>query len=187
MATRPTQVRPGSRIRQIGWALVLGLCVAIFLALTFKVNAVKSEVRLTERQIIAMEREALMLETEFQTRSSQRQLAAWNAVEFGYVAPSARHFLESERQLAGLGLPRGLNAPDPIRVARSEPVVEDEGLFADWVSPVAAAELDSQPADDRSGEGGTALAADLSDTGATLGQRLARSSTVRSGLPDDGQ
>ncbi len=182
MASRPTQVRPGSRIRQIGWALVLGLCVAIFLALTFKVNAVKSEVRLTERQIIAMEREALMLETEFQTRSSQRQLAAWNAVEFGYVAPSARHFLDSERQLAALGLPRGLNAPDPIRVARSEPVVEDEGLFAEWVSPVAAAELDSG-----SGESDTDLAADLSDKGASLAQRLARSSTVSSGLSETGQ
>ncbi|MBU2034020.1 MAG: hypothetical protein KKH37_09705 [Alphaproteobacteria bacterium] len=187
MASRPTQVRPGSRIRQIGWALVLGLCVAIFLALTFKVNAVKSEVRLTERQIIAMEREALMLETEFQTRSSQRQLAAWNAVEFGYVAPSARHFLESERQLASLGLPRGLNAPDPIRVARSEPVVEEEGLFAEWVSPVAAAELDSGSDDAGSGASETALAADLSDKGTSLAQRLARSSTVSSGLSDAGQ
>ncbi|OBX19086.1 hypothetical protein A9995_08040 [Erythrobacter sp. QSSC1-22B] len=182
MATRPAAVRTGSRIRQIGWALVLGLCVAIFLALTFKVNAVKSEVRLTERQIIAMEREALMLETEFQTRSSQRQLAAWNAVEFGFVAPSARHFLESERQLAALGLPRGLNAPDPIRVARSEPVVEEEGLFAEWVSPVAAAELTSEASG-----GETALAADLSAKGGSLAQRLARSSTVSSGLSDAGQ
>lgn len=182
MASRPTHVRPGSRIRQIGWALVLGLCLAIFLALTFKVNAVKSEVRLTERQIIAMEREALMLETEFQTRSSQRQLAAWNAIEFGFVSPSARHFLENERQLAALGLPRGLNAPDPIRVARSEPVVEGEGLFADWVSPVAAAELDGG-----SGESEPALAVGLSDRGAGLAQRLARSSTVSSGRSDTGQ
>lgn len=182
MASRPTQVRPGSRIRQIGWALVLGLCVAIFLALTFKVNAVKSDVRLTERQIIAMEREALMLETEFQTRSSQRQLAAWNTVEFGFVAPSARHFLENERQLAGLGLPRGLNAPDPIRVARSEPVVEDEGLFADWVSPVAAAELDSVP-----GAPKKALNAGIASNNASLAQRLASSSPVSTRLSDAGQ
>lgn len=182
MASRPTQVRPGSRIRQIGWALVLGLCVAIFLALTFKVNAVKSEVRLTERKIIAMERETLMLETEFQTRSSQRQLATWNAVEFGYVAPSAHHFLDGERQLASLGLPRGLDAPDPIRVARSEPAVEKEGLFAEWVSPVAAAELDGG-----SGENEATLAADLSDTGGSLAQRLARSSSGSSRPSDAGQ
>ena len=43
----------GSRIRQIGWALVLAVCFALLLALTFKVNAVKSDVRLAERQIIA--------------------------------------------------------------------------------------------------------------------------------------
>ena len=54
----------GSRIRQIGWALVLGTCFALLLALTFRVNAVKSDVRLVERKIIAAEQAKLMLETE---------------------------------------------------------------------------------------------------------------------------
>ena len=79
----------GSRLRQIGWAVVLGACIAGFVVLTFRVNAVKSEVRLAERQIVSLEREKLMLETEFETRSNQLQLAAWNRVDFGYVAPSA--------------------------------------------------------------------------------------------------
>ena len=117
MASAPPSLPHGSRIRQIGWMLALSLCLAAFLALTFKVNAVKSEVRLAERQIIALERQTLMLEVEFQTRASQRQLSQWNAVEFGYVAPRADQYLESERELAVLGLPRGLDAPDPIRVA----------------------------------------------------------------------
>ena len=51
----------GSRIRQIGWALVLAVCFALLLALTFKVNAVKSDVRLAERQIIAAQREGCHL------------------------------------------------------------------------------------------------------------------------------
>ena len=76
----------GSRIRQIGWALVLAVCFALLLALTFKVNAVKSDVRLAERQIIAAQRAKLMLETEFETRASQQQLSDWNAVEFGFAA-----------------------------------------------------------------------------------------------------
>ena len=100
----------GSRIRQIGWALVLAVCFALLLALTFKVNAVKSDVRLAERQIIAAQQAKLMLETEFETRASQQQLSDWNAVEFGYSAPRADQYLESERQLAALGTPRGINA-----------------------------------------------------------------------------
>ncbi len=129
----------GSRIRQIGWALVLGVCFALLLALTFKVNAVKSDVRLAERQIIAAQRAKLMLETEFETRASQQQLSDWNAVEFGYSAPRADQYLESERQLAVLGAPRGLHAPDPVRVALNRPAVEDDGLFAEW--------LEDDPAD----------------------------------------
>lgn len=173
MASRPNGVRPGSRLRQIGWAFVLGLCVAIFLALTFKVNAVKSEVRLTERQIIAMEREALMLETEFQTRSSQRQLSNWNAVEFGYVAPSAANYLDNERELAKLGSPRGLEAPDPIRIVRSEAPKEEESLFAEWVAPTqaSAAEIDRDPRATLGGEA-SSLAQRLSGAPA-LGMALA--------------
>ena len=124
-----------SRLRQIGWALILSVCFGMLLALTFKVNAVKSDVRLVERQIVAAERSKLMLETEFQTRASQHQLSTWNAVEFGYQAPRADQFLDGERQLAALGQPRGSNAPEPIRVAvaTAVQVPEEDGLFADWL------------------------------------------------------
>ncbi|WP_369025777.1 hypothetical protein [Qipengyuania sp. RANM35] len=127
----------GSRIRQIGWAVVLGTCFAMLLALTFKVNAVKSDVRLTERAIIAAQQERLMLETEFQTRASQHQLSDWNAVEFGYGAPRADQYLESETQLAALGSPRGIGAPSPVRVALNRPEregAEDESLLSGWIA-----------------------------------------------------
>jgi hypothetical protein len=128
----------GSRIRQIGWALVLGICFALLLALTFKVNAVKSDVRLAERQIIAAQQAKLMLDTEFETRASQQQLSDWNAVEFGYAAPRADQYLESERQLALLGTPRGIDAPDPVRVALNRPAPESESLFAEWMDDEGA-------------------------------------------------
>ncbi len=128
-------IQHGSRLRQIGWAVALSICVTVFLALTFRVNAVKSEVRLAEREIIALEREKTMLEIEFQTRASQQQLANYNRVEFGYRAPTADQYLENERQLASLGMPRNINAPDPIRVARA-PVADGENAFAPMVSPV---------------------------------------------------
>lgn len=124
----------GSRMRQIGWAVVLSICLAGFVVLTFRVNAVKSEVRLAERQIIALERENLLLETEFETRANQQQLANWNRVEFGYQAPRADQFLDNERELAALGLPRAIDGPEPIRVARA-PAAETAS-FPKMVSPV---------------------------------------------------
>lgn len=109
----------GSRIRQIGWAAAFMACLALFIALSFRVHAVKSQVLLAEREIIALESETLMLETEFETRASQRQLTDWNVVEFGYHAPRADQYLENERQLANLGSPRSPGAPDPVRLARA--------------------------------------------------------------------
>lgn len=109
-----------SQARSLGWAAVLAMCAALVVGLSFKVHAVRSEVLLAERQLIALERETLLLETEFQTRASQRQLAEWNTVEFGYAAPRAGQFLEGERQLASLGEGRGPDAPAPIRLARAD-------------------------------------------------------------------
>lgn len=128
-------IAAGSRIRQLGWVLTLALCIALFAALTFKVNSVRSEVRLAERQILALQREKVLLETEFETRASQQQLAQWNAVEFGYQAPGPGQYLEGERQLARLGEPRGPTAPTPIRVARG-PDAGDPPSFPAMVSPL---------------------------------------------------
>lgn len=113
-------IKTGSRMRQIGWLASLAVCLGIFMALSFNVHAVKSEVLLAERKIVQLERQNLLLETEFQTRASQRQLANWNTVEFGYEAPRADQYLDGERQLASLGQPRGPGAPAPIRVARAD-------------------------------------------------------------------
>ncbi|MXP47205.1 hypothetical protein GRI43_07355 [Altererythrobacter luteolus] len=136
----------GSRLRQIGWAVVLSVCITGFVALTFRVNAVKSEVRLAERQLIALERETLLLETEFQTRANQQQLADWNRIEFGLSAPNADQYLENERQLASLGVPRGATAPEPIRVARA-PVEGEESSFALMVSPLTGETLQPERSD----------------------------------------
>lgn len=127
-----------SQARSWGWMAVLALCAALVVVLSFKVHAVRSEVLLAERALIALERETLLLETEFETRASQAQLAQWNNVEFGYTAPRARQFLDGERQLASLGQQPGPNAPAPLRLAR---VDAGEGAAADapMRSPVSGA------------------------------------------------
>lgn len=137
----------GAQVVVVIFALVL------FIALTFRVNAVKSEVSLLERQIVQVERERLLLETEYETRASQRQLSSWNEVEFGYLAPTGEQFIDHDWQLASYGSPAPQGAPQPIRLARSEPLPASEGALADL-----ARVLDSEPVDRGRVELGRAMA-----------------------------
>ena len=152
----------GSRLRQLGWVVTLAICSALFVALTFKVNSVRSEVRLAERRIVSLQRERVLLETEFETRASQQQLAQWNAVDFGYQAPGADQYLEGERQLASLGEPRAVGAPSPIRVARAADDQTAMHLPA-MVSPLTGKPV-KQPTDERG------LAQKLADGGDFLAE-----------------
>ncbi|MFM5924299.1 MAG: hypothetical protein ACKOPG_08955 [Novosphingobium sp.] len=131
------------RARSIGWAAVLLTCFTFTVILTFKVNAVKSQVRLTERQIVSVKEDKLLLETEFETRANQQQLRSLNDVEFGYQAPTAGQYLEGERQLASLGKARGPDAPSPIRVARA-PVAGEDGLPS-MVNPLTGKAMAAEP------------------------------------------
>lgn len=131
---------PQSRIRRIGWFAALAVCTALYLMLHLKVHSVTSEVVRAERQIVALEQQKLLLETEFETRSNLLQLATWNRVDFGYTAPNAAQFLDNERQLATLGSPRGPGAPEPIRVAGR--TGGEAPYFPTLVSPLTGKPLD---------------------------------------------
>ncbi len=135
------------RVRSIGWAAVLLICFALTMVLTFKVNAVKSQVRLTERQIVAVKQDKMFLETEFEARANQQQLKSLNDVEFGYQAPTAGQYLEGERQLASLGKQRAADAPSPIRVASADRTGEDGGLPS-MVSPLTGRAMAAEPPKD---------------------------------------
>lgn len=130
----------GSRLRQIGWAICIGTVFGGFMLLTFRVNAVKSEVVRAERLIVDLEREKLALETEFETRANQQQLADWNAIEFGYTPPRADQFLETERQLASFSAPRAPNSPEPIRFAREMEASD----YPELVSPLAGSDDEAE-------------------------------------------
>jgi hypothetical protein len=133
---------PQSRLRRIGWIAALATCTALYLMLHLKVHSVRSEVVRAERQIIALEQHKLLLETEFETRSNQLQLAAWNRVDFGYTAPTAEQFLENERQLASFGTPRAPGAPEPIRVAGG--AGSEAPSFPKLVSPLTGKPVDDE-------------------------------------------
>ena len=128
------------RLHTIGWGTALALAFALTTALTFRVNAIKSEVQLADRQIAAMQQEKMFLETEYETRSNQEQLKSLNDLDFGYEAPTAGQYLASERQLAMLGKPAAPDAPAPIRVASSDGVSDMPAFpapgFPAMVSPL---------------------------------------------------
>ncbi|MEM6909261.1 MAG: hypothetical protein AAF494_11325 [Pseudomonadota bacterium] len=148
-----------THMRRIGWVAVLAMCLGLFALLSLRVHAVKSEVLLAERAIVALERETLLLETEFQARASQRQLANWNRVEFGYEAPRADQYLDSERQLASLGQPLGPDAPSPIRLARAD-VDDDSASLQEprpMVSPVSGETITLASASLEQSDPGTAF------------------------------
>ena len=140
------------RLRSFGWAFVLTVCFALTVALMFRVNAVKSQVRLAERQIVELRQQKLFLETEFETRACQQQLRSLNDIEFGYAAPTARQYLEGERQLAAFGKARAADAPAPIRVA-SAASDDQPSLFPEMVSPLSGKALAAEvPANGRAHE-----------------------------------
>ena len=159
------------RLRSIGWAALLITCFTLLVALTFRVNAVKSQVRLTERQIVAVKQDKMLLETEFETRANQQQLKSLNDVEFGYQAPTAGQYLEGERQLAALGKARSPDAPSPIRVASAAPAGDGSTLPA-MVSPLTGKAMAAEPPKD--GQRKPVTAATLRDRLSHVDQGAAR-------------
>jgi hypothetical protein len=142
------------RLHTIGWGTALAICFALTLALTFKVNAVKSEVHLANRQIAHLQQEKMFLETEFEARANQQQLKALNDTDFGYEAPTAGQYLESERQLAMLGKPAAPDAPKPVRMAENDAVGLPSGLPAGMpamVSPMTGKPMDAPAKADHAG------------------------------------
>ena len=146
------------RVRSLGWICVMVVGIAVFVALTLRVNAVKSEVHSADRSIASLERQINFLETEFQTRSNQQALKQLNALEFGYKAPGAAQYIEGERQLAALGAAPGPDAPAPIRYASvdtdlpSDGAREEGGSLLAMVNPVSGATAAAVSAEERAEE-----------------------------------
>lgn len=166
-----------SRLRSVGWIALLGVCLALVVALAFRVNALRSQIHHAEARIVALKQEKMYLETEFETRSNQQQLKAWNDVEFGYAAPNASQYLEGERQLAQLSMPATPDAPAPIRVASVDDSVIASAAFPAMVSPLSGKALasdDSKSVADDTDQDSPARKVDHDEAVETLKDRLGK-------------
>ena len=126
-----------NRRRQLIWGLALALGLAIFVALSLRVHMVRNDVLRADIDIVALKKKKQRLETEFQARASQHQLARWNRVDLGFVAPRADQYLEGRKQLAELGQGLGPGAPSPIRVAKAELGNSERFASRNMVSPIS--------------------------------------------------
>lgn len=178
---------PQARLRRIGWLALMAVCTALYGVLHFQVWSVASEVKKAERRIVMLEQGNQLRETEFLTRSSQVQLAAWNRVDFGYSAPRADQFIDGERQLAQFAPARAGDMPEPIRLAGFNAEEEAEP-FPQLVSPITGKPVDValvDPAADA--EGGRVILSAASGAGGEpvrvpLSSRSATGAVVRIAL-----
>ena len=152
-----------NRFHSVLWTGAMGVSGAICFALMLQVTAVKSDIADAERQITAVEEEIATLETEFQTRARQQQLARWNEVDFGYVAPDASQFISDSTQLAALGKPL-----DIVPAGAGDVLMADGG---DAAAPADGIRLASA---DRSAPQMMRQLVARDDKAAPAGQRLAK-------------
>jgi hypothetical protein len=113
------------KLQGIGLVLLVLIFAMMLYPVSLKVAATRSELTRIERQIDRTRDNIRYLESELAVRASMRQLEQWNADTFGYSAPDAGQYLESERQLASLDrLPRarGANEVAPVLMAMVSPV-----------------------------------------------------------------
>ena len=128
------------KLQGIGLVLLVLVFAMALYPVSLKVAATRSELTRIERQIDRTQANIRYLESELAVRASMRQLEQWNADSFGYSAPSATQYLESERQLASLdGLPRARGANDvaPVLMAMVSPVGTPEPAATPAEKPAA--------------------------------------------------
>ncbi|WP_326914473.1 hypothetical protein [Sphingopyxis chilensis] len=134
------------KLQGIGLVLLVLIFAMMLYPVSLKVAATRSELTRIERDIVRTRDNIRYLESELAVRASMRQLEQWNADAFGYSAPDAGQYLESERQLASLDrLPRarGANEVAPVLMAMVSPVAVPA---APKESPVASKPAATKPA-----------------------------------------
>lgn len=134
------------KLQGIGLVLLVLIFAMMLYPVSLKVAATRSELTRIERQIDRTRDNIRYLESELAVRASMRQLEQWNADTFGYSAPDAGQYLESERQLASLDrLPRarGANEVAPVLMAMVSPVAVP---VAPKESPVVSKPAAAKPA-----------------------------------------
>ena len=104
--------------KSVGWVAGIGAAALTCYMFSLSVAAERAELAQLDSQIAELKQSIRTLNTELGTRSRVHQLQHWASADFGFTAPTAGQFLDSEVTLAQLELPSQASPMEaPVRMA----------------------------------------------------------------------
>ncbi len=104
--------------KSVGWVAGIGAAALTCYMFSLSVASERAELAQLDSRIVQIKQSIRTLNTELETRGRVHQLQHWASADFGFTAPSAGQFLESEVTLAQLELPsRASPMEAPVRMA----------------------------------------------------------------------
>lgn len=104
--------------KSVGWVAGIGVAALTCYMFSLSVASERAELAQLDSRIVALKQSIRTLNTELETRGRVHQLQHWASADFGFTAPSAGQFLESEVTLAQLELPSQASSLEaPVRMA----------------------------------------------------------------------
>ena len=104
--------------KSVGWVAGIGAAALTCYMFSLSVASERAELAQLNSQIVELKQSIRTLNTELGTRGRVHQLQHWASADFGFIAPAAGQFLESEVTLAQLELPSEASPMEaPVRMA----------------------------------------------------------------------
>lgn len=104
--------------KSVGWVAGIGAAALTCYMFSLSVASERAELAQLDSRIVALKQSIRTLNTELETRGRVHQLQHWASADFGFTAPSAGQFLDSEVTLAQLELPSQASPLEaPVRMA----------------------------------------------------------------------
>jgi len=125
--------------KSVGWVAGVGAAALTCYMFSLSVASERAELAQLDSQIVELKQSIRTLNTELGTRGRVHQLQHWASADFGFTAPAAGQFLESEVTLAQLELPSQASPMEaPVRMASAPQPAPDMPRVVQASAPSAA-------------------------------------------------
>ena len=125
--------------KSVGWVAGIGAAALTCYMFSLSVASERAELAELDAQIVELHQSIRTLNTELGTRGRVHQLQHWASADFGFSAPAAGQFLDSEVTLAQLEMPsQGSAIEAPVRMATAPQPNPDMPRVVQASAPSAA-------------------------------------------------
>ena len=125
--------------KSVGWVAGIGAAALTCYMFSLSVASERAELAELDAQIVELHQSIRTLNTELGTRGRVHQLQHWASADFGFAAPAANQFLESEVTLAQLEMPSQASPIEaPVRMATAPQSAPDMPRVIQASAPSAA-------------------------------------------------